>query len=193
MSTVLPAESLASVRHHPDLAALFKSAENRHFTDGELGEYRRLLPAFAPRAEAARLIRDQEEPIVRTVVDEVMALYPFSGEYAHTKCIRDIRSVSAYATLAMLMNDPSWLRDKLLLWLRSMLQAFEFPDRPATAPKVLFPQGDQDERLSRLKPHQRSIYDAYSRLQRHYHRQLPATAFALIGPYLQQAVDILPA
>ncbi len=191
MTVAVSHEPTSSVRRHPELASLFKAAENRHLTDGEFDEYQRVLPAFRPRADAAKLIRAAEEAVVLAVVEEVFALYPFKGEYSSAKCVRDIRSVSAYATLAMLMNDPDWFRDKLLLWLRSMLQAFEFPDRPTTARKVLFSQIEEDERLAQLKPHQRSIYDSYRRLKQHYQNQLPATAFVLIAPYLQQAVDQL--
>ncbi len=195
MSTQLT--SGASLRQHPRLKMIFKAAESRQLTPQELEEYQRVVPEHTDRAEAAREIAKTEQAVVQKTVEDIFAIYPFEGNHpgASPKCLRDVRYVSAYATLAMLMEDPKWLEDKLLLWLRTILLAFEFPDR-AQGKKVLFGGGGDhggDGRGNELSPPQRSIYDTYVRLRENYREVLTPNTYQLMEPYLQQAVDILPA
>jgi hypothetical protein len=183
-----------SYRKHPTLAAMFKAAENRHLTAQEFAEYVRVLPAESDRAKAAKEISDCEQAVVERVITEVFAVYPFVANhaFANAKCIRDVRSVSAYATLSMLMNDPHWFRDKLLLWLRTILQSLHFPDRESTAKKTLFgTAGAKSADTSNMPPNIRSIHETYNKLRSIYKERLTENSFALIEPYLTQAVDTL--
>lgn len=187
----------SSLRWHPQLAALFKSAESRHLTEQELAEYCSIVPHYADRAAAAREVAALEQAVVQEVIDEIFAAYPYEKRHAAAaaKCPRDVRYVSAYATLSMLMNDPAWFDDKLLLWLKTILQAFEFPDRISEKRKVLFggSGGGEDERLKKLKIGQRSIHETYSKLKQRYRERLSPDAYRLLESYLQQAIDVLSA
>jgi len=182
-----------SLRDHPQLRAIFKAAESRHLTDQELDEYQHQVPDCAARAACAREVRELEEEVVANVVDEIFLVYPYEQHHrgARVKALRDIRYVSAYATLAMLMNDPRWFDNKILLWLKTILQAFEFPDREGSARKALFSRSAEDATLEKLRPHQRSIHATYTKLRHHYQERLGEAAFALMAPYLQQAIDRL--
>ncbi len=185
-------ENANGFRHHPDLAAIFKATESRQLTEQELEEYYRVLPDELPRATAAREIKAIETQVVQAVINEVFALYPFEECHAMAtgKCARDVRYVSAYATLAMLMNDPQWFGNKLLIWMKTIIQAFEFPEQ-SHKPKVSFNMNMGQQQMAQLKPHQRSIFDTYTRLKQQYHRTLSPASYALISPYLQQALDVL--
>lgn len=182
-----------SFRKHPELAAIFRAAESRQLTEQELEEYYRVLPNELSRTTAAREIKAIETSTVQVVINEIFALYPYEEHHAAAmgKCARDVRYVSAYATLAMLMNDPQWLNDKLLIWMKTILQAFEFPEQ-THKPKVSFNLSSNNNKLDEYKPHQRSIYDTYVRLKQQYSRTLSAASYELIEPYLQQAIDVLP-
>jgi hypothetical protein len=185
-----------SLRHHPELAALFKAAESRHLTDQELDEYYRVCPDELERVSAAREIAAFEQSLVQKVVSEIYLVYPYEQNHqmASPKCIRDVRYVVAYASMAMLMKDPQWFEDKLLIWLKTILQAFEFPERNQQK-KVLFGSvtPDEDNREKNMKPKQRSIYETYTKLKQYYRNSLNATSFNLFEPYLQQAIDVLSA
>jgi Phycobilisome protein len=187
-------EPTTSYRKHPALAAIFKAAENRHLTELEIAEYRRALPMEEKRLAAAKEIASQEQAVVERVLVEIFAAYPFEANhaYAHSKCMRDIRSVSAYATLSMLMNDPHWFRDKLLLWLRTILQALYFPDREVAIKKTMFGAAAGGD-VSQLAVNQRSIFETYSKLKNVYKERLTPESFALIESYLEQAVSTLSA
>lgn len=179
-------------REHPQLASLWREAESRHLTDEELQLYVEVWPEAAERAQAAREVRAAEAQVVKTVVQTVFDLYPYEQhhELATAKCTRDVRYVSAYATMAMLMDDGTWLDDKLLIWLKTILQSFSFPDRVQKR-KVLFASRGTDPDLDRLDAKRRSIHDTYSRLRDGYQKALGERSFALMQPHLQQVIDTL--
>ncbi|MGL4574127.1 MAG: hypothetical protein ACRCV9_04970 [Burkholderiaceae bacterium] len=187
-------EATSSYRRHPALVAIFKASENRHFTEEECSEYQRVLPGEAMRLKAAREIAACEQAVVERVVSEIFTAYPFERNhaYAHSKCMRDIRGVSSYATLSMLMNDPHWFRDKLLLWLRTILQALYFPDREMAQKKTMFGSSSSMD-VSQLAPNQRAIFETYSRLKNNYKDRLSPESFSLFEPFLDQAVNTLSA
>jgi hypothetical protein len=181
-----------SLRKHPQLQALFRATESRQMSEQELDEYCRVVPEYTQRAIAAREITAVEQAIVQKVIDEIFAIYPYEQfhQSALAKCTRDVRYVSAYATLSMLMNDSQWFADKLLIWLKTILHSFEFPDKK-TKGKVLFSGAAQDNKMEELPAHRRSIYETYTKLKQHYQRVLTPSSFQLIEPHLQQAIDIL--
>jgi hypothetical protein len=185
-----------SLRLHPELAAIFKAAESRHLTEQELDEYYRVCPDALERVSVAREIAALEQSLVQKVVAEVFLMYPYEQhhEMASPKCVRDVRYVVAYASLAMLMKDPQWFEDKLLIWMKTILQSFEFPER-SQQKKVLFGgvTTEENKRENALKTKQRSIYETYTKLKQYYRNSLNASAFALFEPYLQQAIDVLSA
>jgi hypothetical protein len=183
-----------SHRKHPELVSIFTTAEGRFLTDEELAEYVRVLPAARLRADIARQMRAREQDVVEQVVDHIFRDYPFEKFHplARVKAIRDIRTVAAYTTLAMLMDDPRWLRDKLLLWLRTILQAFRFPDKETQTRKVAF--GAQEDPVAKqLKPEQRAIFATYSKLKARFLDELDEPGAAIVGPYFQQVTDTLSA
>ena len=181
-----------SLKTHPELQAIFKAAESRHLTTQELEVYSRVVPEYASYAEAAHEVASVEEAVVQAVVKDIFALYPYEKKHqlAFGKCVRDISYVSAYATQAMLMNDPQWFEDKLLIWLKTILQAFEFPE-PIQKATDLFSKPADALHETGLSQKQRSIFATYSQLKHHYQEKLSPTAFDLMASYLQQAIDIL--
>jgi hypothetical protein len=207
MSTLTTSQSV-KLRDNPEIAELFRIAESRHLTEEELAHYLSIAPEYADRVEAAREIAAAELTVVTNTVKQVFFLYPYPKyhEFAKDKAIRDVSYVSAYATHSMLMDEPDWFRDKLLIWLKTILGAFSYPareERKVDAPSS-FLKTDVFRDPNRL-PHpeitehadtlaikgKRSIYETYARLIVNYQQVLSPKAFALILPHLQLAVDIL--
>ncbi|MCU0754390.1 MAG: hypothetical protein MUE46_04615 [Xanthomonadales bacterium] len=182
-----------SLRHHPALAEIFRRNEGKHWSSDQLGLYQRSASEYSLRAAAAAEIARMESTVVERTVAEILASYPFEEkhQYARTKCVRDISMVSVYATAAMLMNDGDWFRDRLLLWLRTILQSFYFPKRETAQRKTLFGAKSERNPVDDLPQRKQSIYDTYSTLKRNYQRALVPSHFALLEPYLQQAIDTL--
>jgi hypothetical protein len=196
------------LRDHPEIAELFRIAESRHLTDEEFARYQTLFPEYADRLEAAQEVKAAELSVVTNTVKQVFFLYPYPKyhEHAKDKAIRDVSYVSVYATHSMLMDDPDWFRDKLLIWLKTILGAFSYPareERKLDSP-LNFLKTDTLRDPNRL-PHpeitehadtmpikgKRSIYETYARLLVNYQQVLSPKAFALMQPHLQLALDIL--
>jgi hypothetical protein len=206
MSTLNELPSV-KLRDNPEIAELFRIAECRHLTDAEYSRYLSLSPDNAERVNAAQEIMATQLTVVTNTVKQVFFLYPFSKyhELPKDKCIRDVGYVSIYATHSMLMNEPDWFRDKLLIWLKTILQAFSYPAREERKieAQLNFLHGETLRDPSRL-PHpeitahadtlpknQRAIYETYARLLVNYQEVLSPKSFALIYPHLKLAVDIL--
>lgn len=178
-------------RTHAELEGLWKNAESRHLSAAELERYARVTDQRV-RVTAAQEIREVEARIVKEVVRSVFTKYPYEAHHDHAtaKCIRDVRYVSAYATMAMLMDDVQWLDDKLLIWLRTILQAFEFP-ASVTKKKVLFAARSADPKMDGLDAKRQSIHDTYTRLRDGYREALTDSSYQLVRPALQRVVDTL--
>lgn len=186
-------QTTVSPLKHPQWSEVFAQAEGRAFTDEELDLYATCYPDRKGLADAARAIARIEVAVVTRVVREVFAQYPYEKvhEYAMAKCPRDIRYVVSYAVAAMLVGEPQWFDDKLLLWLRTILQAFEFPERVRSGAGTLFADTVLEKRLAELPRQCRSIYHTYYRLRQEMSRELPPNDFSAIEPYLTQALDTL--
>jgi Phycobilisome protein len=181
-----------SLRLHPQLSQLFKDAESRHLTDAEFELFLKAAPQFSNRVNAAKEIKTFEVEVVDTTIQEVFKMYPFieKHEFAQGKCYRDVHYVSAYSTMAMLMNDPEWFRDKLLIWLKTILQAFHFPARDQKS-EASASQRIVSLEADKLPQPRSSIFETYSRLKHNYKDKLSPETYALIEPMLQLSCDIL--
>lgn len=119
-----PAVALPPHRH-PELANMFRQAEGKYFTDAEFAKLESLYPNLKAHIEAAKDVRAKETGIVGRSVKEIYTMYPYEQHHEHAtaKCVRDARYVLSYATLSMLIEDPRWFEDKLLIWMKTILQA----------------------------------------------------------------------
>lgn len=185
----LNTDQYPTLRLHPRIHAMFRIAESRHLTEEELQEYENLMPDLSIRAMAAREVIRSETSVVKATVDEIFMMYPFQQkhEVAPGKAMRDITYISIYATHTMLLDDPAWFRDKLLIWLKTILQSFYFPTRTAEPQR----HPELTRQADRLPIMRSAIYDTYARLKINYKDVLSPDAFALMEHPLQQAVDVL--
>lgn len=189
----------SKLRDDERIRELFKTAESRHLNDLEFARFLSLAPECRERADAAKEIIDVEFAVISKTIKQVFSLYPYPKfhELPLDKCMRDVGYVSAYATHSMMLSDPDWFRDKLLLWLKTILQSFNYPAReepdPAVAsakPPLPFPE--ITAHADTLNPKgRRSIYETYARLIKNYQEVLTPKTFDMIRPHLQLAVDIL--
>jgi hypothetical protein len=182
-----------SLRHNPQLKTLFKDAESRHLNDEEFDFYLSIYPEGEARVAAAREIKAIDGQIVKKVITRIYEIYPFEQKHqlAVAKCIRDVRYVTAYATSCMLMGDLDWYRDKLLIWMKTIIQSFGYPDIPQGTTERYFKDSEILAHLATLRPHQRSIYETYRGLLEEMRANLSASAFMEIEAYLNLSLDIL--
>lgn len=194
MNSILQEKQSSTKTHLPsELQTVFQESEARHLTEEELQLYVKLLPESALRAEAARAAYSVELQVVEDTIDSIFEVYPYSKYHAlHAeKCPRDVTNVSTYAVQAMLMDDKDWFRDKLLLWLKTILQAFKFPARSHPKETVLFGSDSETEIINSLPPGRQSVYETYLLLDRNYEQALEQAHYDLLKPHLAIARHIL--
>ena len=181
----------SSLRHHPELEELFRQNEGTPWPEQALSNYAAVVPDHADRAEAAKQIFKLQDKVVATTVDYIFSVYPFEKiDYSNDKCPRDVGMVATYATHAMLCNDPAWLRDKFLLWLRTILQAFQFPTRYEGSP-ILFAK--DAEKIASLPDHVQCLFETYTTLQSQFRQELTPQSYFLFAPFMQQSIDTITA
>lgn len=185
--------TVSSLRTHPQLQALFKSAESRHFNDEDLRVYLSVVPEFADRADASREVKNVDGGVVKKVIKRIYEIYPYEQKHAlaMAKCVRDVRYVTAYATTSMLMNDPDWFGDKLLIWMKTIIQSFRYPDIPEGTTQRYHDDADVLAHLETLQSHQRSIYETYFAVRSEILNAVSDRSHQLMDPYLQLPIDIL--
>ncbi len=186
-------KTVESLRNHPNLDTLFKDAESRFLSEDELEIYLTEFPEGESRSEASREIKQVTNQIVKKVISRIYEIYPYEQKHqmAMAKCMRDVRYVITYATLAMLMRDPDWYRDKLLVWMKTIIQSFGYPDIPDGSFERYFSDSEILAHLETLRPNQRSIYETYRAILEEMNTNLPSEAFDEIESYLKQALNIL--
>lgn len=189
----MPTTSHDTLRFHPELVDLFARVESRHPTGDELELYLAVAGEHTERVAAAQEVKAHDAQVVRKVITDLYAIYPYTEFHnlPMPKCIRDVRYVTSYATLSMLMGDPQWFADKLLTWFKTILQSFEYPDIPQGTSSRLNPEPEVRAIIANLKPHQRSIFECYYRVKADFKKSLTPAAFNEMEVYLQLPIDIL--
>lgn len=148
-------------------AKMFSDAEGGYLDDGDfekLGNYASTLEA---RMRASKRIQQSEAELVEPAVQKMMNAFPeLPAKHGdvRSKTGRDVTLVLRYCTLAMVRDDMPFLEQKLLYWLRTILQSF-FP---------------------------RKVMDVtYRELANSCQRNLDAESLQLLGPYLKRTHEIL--
>ena len=130
-----------------------------------LVEYAKSLPR---RMLAARQVEQKEGEIADLTIAQLQDLYPNFESYHEGGWDRvrlDLTLVLRCLVQAMLMDDPDVAKDKVLSWLRSMFESLSF------SPQF--------------------VADTYSTLLEATKQELPEEAFALLEPYLRDALKYL--
>jgi hypothetical protein len=186
-------EGKSTIRNNPKVTELFRQAEGRHFSEEELATLVNLCPTLTDRAAAAKEVKECDVAVIQRVVKEVFSQYDYEQhhEFAQSKCPRDVRYVVCYAVQAMLCEDPGWFDNKVLVWLKTILQAFDFPVRSKGVGGALFADKELELKLQSLPQKSKSIFHCYYKLKKEMEKELSPQAFSLMEPYFQQSIDSL--
>lgn len=153
------------------LESIRKTEPGRYLTIEEARALVAAEPYMAARVAASRAAEAAEKAVVQATVEAVLKKYDFKsgrGGYGESKCYRDVTLVYRNVVFAMLCDDPEMLQNKLLFWLRTILQALSFP-------------GGTD-----------SIKMCYATLRKEAFKRIPPESAALIDPFFKITEEILP-
>lgn len=122
------------------------------------------------RLQAANLIAQKEQQIVREAVEAMQPRYPkFSPQHdrAWDKATRDMGLVLRYAVQAMIVDDSDMANDKLYIWLGTIVRS------TGHTPQL--------------------FRDCYAAVIAGCRKHLPEDAYEVAEPYLQRAADDMSA
>lgn len=108
-----------------------REAEGRPLTDDELMELVAALPNRKPFVEHYKAGREVLPELCSLASEHVCKEYPMAKfhQHAYEKGARDMTLLCWYEGDAMLLDDQVHARDTLTYWMRTIVQAFEFPKR----------------------------------------------------------------
>jgi hypothetical protein len=110
------------------LQKLSRETDGRYATDEELKFVSDYLQMYRLRIQTYQRIQQVETLIVQNVYQKMHAIDPMlfiSGdEDLSAKWKRDTIRVLRYSAVAMLLNDPDILRERLLFWFQTVMKAF---------------------------------------------------------------------
>ncbi|TNE48869.1 MAG: hypothetical protein EP343_13350 [Deltaproteobacteria bacterium] len=146
---------------------MLNEAEGRYLTAEELKQVNEFTASIPKRIAAMKSIERSEERIVAEVINVVWQRHPeFEAKhnYSKAKCTRDVGLVLRYCSMALLRNDTHFLSEKLLVWLRTILNSFEFGN---------------------------TIDTTYSQLMEASKRHIKGEYYEMLEPYLQLTHHVL--
>jgi hypothetical protein len=142
------------------------ACDGRYPTPGEEEAVLAWAASAPKRLQAANLLAQKEEEIVREAIDYMKPRYPRFGvlhERAYEKGARDLQLCLRYAAQGMVVDDAEMPREKLFVWYGTLIRSLG-----------LTPEFTRESC--------QAVFDACRRL-------LTPEAFAVAAPYLQRMVD----
>jgi len=110
------------------LQKLSCETDGRYATDEELEFVSEFGRSFYLRVQTYQQLQAMETVIVQQVLTKMQFLDPALLHHHNAdvtaKWQRDTIRVLRYSAIAMLLNDPDSLRDRLLFWFRTIMKAF---------------------------------------------------------------------
>lgn len=102
---------------HPQLEAIFDDAESRYLKPDELQLLSQYVDSLPIRLNAYRTLRDRELEIMQPVADQLQAQLPTERIENLERALKNAMLTLRYCAMGLLLNDPSFARDRLVSWL----------------------------------------------------------------------------
>ncbi len=150
------------------LESIINQSEGRYLQSNGLQPIKRYLQTFAARSKTYEILRNHSDKLVVQALKKFANLHPEIIQKHGKRCQYDMTEALRYMALALLRDDPQFLKESLVLWQANILAAYQ-----RNAACVV----------------------AYRCLQETLAAHLPPVANQLIDPYLQimlQALDLPP-
>lgn len=104
------------------LEGIFNQAENCYLKPDELQQIEQYVASISDRMSSYRAIRDREIDLMQQVADELCLEMPSLEIMILERTIKNGMLVLRHCAMAMLLNDATYLRTRLLSWLTSSIE-----------------------------------------------------------------------
>lgn len=105
----------------PKIQELINQAQDRYLASDELGLMESYVSSLPDRLKLYKLIRDREIDILQSVADQVTSELPNVTVEDLELGIKNLVLVLRYSSMAMLLNDENFLKERLLSWLEGIM------------------------------------------------------------------------
>ena len=105
----------------PKIQELIDQAQDRYLASDELGLMEAYIVSLPDRLKLYKLIRDREIDILQSVADQVPSELPTVTNEELETGIKNLILVLRYCSMAMLLNDENFLKERLLSWLEGIM------------------------------------------------------------------------
>lgn len=105
----------------PKIQELIEQAQDRYLASDELGLMETYIVSLPDRLKLYKLIRDREIDILQSVADQVPSELPTVTNEELEMGIKNLILVLRYCSMAMLLNDENFLKERLLNWLEGIM------------------------------------------------------------------------
>jgi hypothetical protein len=139
----------------PKIQELINQAQDRYLASDELGLMESYVSSLPERLKLYKLIRDREIDILQTVADQVPTELPNITDEELETGIKNLILVLRYCSMAMLLNDENFLKERLLNWLEGIMSMRDMRRLNETLYKLLnqlLRQQFSPTQLSMLQP-----------------------------------------
>lgn len=110
---------------NPKLQTLFDEPEKRYLGTEELNLLSQYVGSLPERIKVYRQLRDQELSLMQQVADQLQQSIPEASVELQERAIKTALLVLRYSAMAMLLDDPAFVEQRLEGWLRPILAAYE--------------------------------------------------------------------
>jgi hypothetical protein len=105
----------------PKIQELINQAQDRYLASDELGQMESYISSLPDRLKLYKQIRDREIDILQAVADQVSSELPTVTDEELESGIKNLILVLRYSSMAMLLNDEDFLKQRLLNWLEGIM------------------------------------------------------------------------
>lgn len=134
---------------------LVYEAESRYLTPEEINRFEADVQSMPIRLSLYKLLRDQEIKIMQPVADQIEVAMPKVDQKVLEIGIKNLILVMRYSAMAILTNNPTLLKTRLLDWLEQVSLGYDLQELNAALFKLLNQSLKKElttEQLSLLQP-----------------------------------------
>jgi hypothetical protein len=116
---------------HTELREVMHGAEGRYLSSDEIDRVMGIVNSYEDRFAIMKKLELNEIEIVNETIERMFEKYPDfykDRPNAYDKCVRDESLVLRYAAMAMVNNDPEIFEEKVLYWMKTVVQSMEFTE-----------------------------------------------------------------
>jgi hypothetical protein len=106
------------------LDALFEAPDKRYLDSNDLNVLSQYVSSIPERVNVYRILRDQEVSIMQAVADALQQ-QTNQSEPLVERSVRNGLMVMRYAAMAMLLDDQTFVEERLRGWLPEIVKAYE--------------------------------------------------------------------